>query len=284
MMAMRKTPAFRLCLSLAISLALPCILSCAHHQTAPRAADSAKKDVVSFQGGAVNILAGPLNLTGRLKKPEGDGPFPAVVLLHGCGGMQSRRDNRWAERLSAWGYVTLEVDSFRPRGISSVCTYTGSAAIDIVEKRLRDAYDAKRYLSGLPFVDKDRIAVMGWSHGGQITLLTAFYNLERPFQAAVAFYPYCRRYLSGLNAPLLVLIGDADDWTPARLCVEMMPREKTSPEVMLKVYPGAFHGFDFPGANHDVQGSTGMHHLEYNKDAEADAVIRVRDFFGKHLQ
>jgi poly(3-hydroxybutyrate) depolymerase len=66
---------------------------------------------VSFKGTAADIIEGSLNLTGRLTKPEGKGPFPAVVLLHGCGGMQPRRDDRWSDRLSRWGYVTLQVCS-----------------------------------------------------------------------------------------------------------------------------------------------------------------------------
>src|SRR5512140_1480438 len=80
---------------------------------------------VSFQSSTAfaTFGGGVLNLTGRLKNPGGVGPFPAVVLLHGCGGISQRRDHRWAERLTGWGYVTLQVDSFGLRGLSSVCTY-----------------------------------------------------------------------------------------------------------------------------------------------------------------
>ena len=56
-------------------------------------------------------------LKGKLTKPDGDGPFPAVVLLHGCGGMQDR-DYGWVGKLKSWGFVTLMVDSFGPRGES----------------------------------------------------------------------------------------------------------------------------------------------------------------------
>jgi dienelactone hydrolase len=239
---------------------------------------------VSFKGTSANIFADPLTLAGKLQKPAGDGPFPAVVLLHGCGGIQPKRDHRWAERLSDWGYVTLQVDSFGPRGLSNVCTYTGKDSIDIFQQRVTDAYDALQYLAGLPFVDVKKIAVMGWSHGGHTTLQALYQDRKMPFQAAVAFYPACRRSLSGMNAPLLILIGEADDWTPAAQCVTMMPKGNTSPEVKLKIYPGAYHGFDTAGANHNVRGSKGMHHLQYNPVAEADAIIQVRSFFEKHLR
>jgi dienelactone hydrolase len=241
-------------------------------------------NTVSFKSSEDGIIGGALNLTGRLNKPEGDGPFPAVVLLHGCGGIQPKRDHRWAERLSGWGYVTLQADSFRPRGLSSVCTYSGTDSVDIVQKRVEDAYDARRYLAGLPFVDKTRIAVMGWSHGGMTTLQTLYRKTDDPFRAAIAFYPSCRRTLAGLNAPLLILIGEVDDWSSAGRCMSAMPKDKTASEVILKVYPGAYHGFDRMGANADVRGATGMHHLQYQPEAEADSIIRVKTFFEKHLK
>src|SRR3989339_2086767 len=58
---------------------------------------------VSFASSEVATWSGPLNLTARLSKPEGEGPFPAVVLLHGCSGMQPGRDSLWARRIAGWG-------------------------------------------------------------------------------------------------------------------------------------------------------------------------------------
>jgi len=261
-----------------------CLVSCAHNT--PLAADNKSLDpnTVYFQGSATTIFEKPLTLTGRLRKPEGDGPFPAVVLLHGCGGVSPKRDDRVIEKLSSLGYAALQVDSFGPRGISSVCTYTGTDAIDILRKRVTDAYDAKRYLANLPFVDGSRIAVIGWSHGGMTTLQALHKEKEDPFQAAVAFYPACKMPLTNMNAPLLILIGDADDWTPASECVSRMPREETSPEVILKVYPGAYHGFDIVGANRNVRGARGMHHLQYQPEAAKDSIIRVKDFLEKYMR
>jgi dienelactone hydrolase len=189
------------------------------------------------------------------------------------------------ERISGWGYVALQVDSFRPRGLSSVCTYSGNDALDILQKRVTDAYDAKRFLAGLPFVDRGRIAVMGWSHGGATTLDALYRRAEDPFRAAVAFYPSCRRMLTGLNAPLMILIGDEDDWTPAARCVEMMPKGPSAFEVALKVYRGAHHAFDSAGVDQTVAGSRGsFHRLRHDPAAEEDAVIRVRAFLEKTLK
>jgi dienelactone hydrolase len=260
-------------------------VACAQGPALREKEGSSDPDTISFTSSEGNALGGALTLTGRLKRPEGDGPLPAIVLLHGCGGIQANRDHRWAERLASWGYVTLQVDSFRPRGLSNVCTYSGREAADILQKRVAEAYDAKRYLAGLPFVDRSRIALMGWSHGGAITLETLYLKKDDPFRAAIAFYPSCRRTLAGLNAPLMILIGEADDWTPAGSCVAAMPKERSAFDVVLKVYPGAYHGFDGLGKSRNVSGSRGsVHRMEYQPEAEADAVVRVKVFFENHLK
>jgi dienelactone hydrolase len=246
--------------------------------------NSADPGTVFFKGTHPNdrSFAGSLSLKGRLTKPEGSGPFPAVVLLHGCGGLSPRRDNRWVERLTRWGYLTLQVDSFGPRGISSVCTYNSKDSIDIVQRRIQDAYDAQAYLAGLTFVDANRIAVMGWSHGGLITL-ESILDKKNAFRAAVAFYPRCSGKLTGLKTPLLILIGRDDDWTPAKACLEMMPPGKSSPQSILKIYPGAYHGFDIFGADMNVMGASGSHHLQYNREAETDAINQVENFLKMYM-
>jgi dienelactone hydrolase len=260
------------------------ILGCAP-VFAPEKIDATKSaDNVSFQSTAPLSGGNPLTLTARLKKPDGGGPFPAVVLLHGCDGILPERDDRWAGRLSGWGYLTLQVDSFGPRGLSNVCTYAGYDADLIMEKRVTDAYDAKRYLAGLPFVDGRRIALLGWSEGGLVTLDALYEETDDPFRAAVAFYPSCPWALAGLNAPLLILIGKADDWASAARCTKLMPKRQAASEVILKVYPGAYHGFDIPDVYADMRGADGMHHLQYDPAAEADSVIRVRAFFEKYLK
>jgi dienelactone hydrolase len=95
-----------------------------------------------------------IELTGILTKPQGDGPFPAVVLLHGCAGIDDAnvRDKAWAKRLASWGYVTLQVDSFRPREMSTICDST-LLLLKMAYPRAEDAYDAKSFLAELPFVD-----------------------------------------------------------------------------------------------------------------------------------
>lgn len=240
-------------------------------------------DMVTFKGTDTTAAGNPLMLTGKLTRPKGDGPFPAVVLLHGCTGIREDRDAQWAERFASWGYVAFQVDSFGPRGISTVCT-DFNLIISILPKRAQDAYDAKSYLLGLPFVDRTRIALMGWGLGSMTTLSVVDQKRNDPFHVSIAFYPYCNRPLFDFNAPLLILHGEKDDWAPANTCSRGMRSAQTGHEVILKIYPDAYHGFDGEGLDIVVAGVDGNYRLLYNAVAAADAIIQVKAFLAKHLR
>jgi dienelactone hydrolase len=227
-----------------------------------------------------------LQLRGILNKPKGDGPFPVVVMLCGCGGLKNENDAKqqeaWAKRLTSWGYVSLKVDSFGPRNYDNC----GNGYVVDSVMRSYDAYSAKSYLSTLTFVDLKNIAVIGWSHGGWavMQIITGLYRDKDStlFQAAIAFYPWCD-YISNLDTPLLILTGEKDDRCPARQCeyLQNSTAIKESPyEFTLKIYPNAHHCFDFEGLNEDVLG----HHTEYNPEATADAIIQTREFLAKYLK
>ncbi len=235
-------------------------------------------DIITFKSTDTTKDGNPLMLTGKLMKPQGDGKFPAIVLLHGCGGPVSNLD-LWANRLVSWGYVILGVNSFGPRGLSSICKddYLFS---NLIPNRVKDAYDAKSYLAGLPFVDPNRIALIGWSHGGWTTIEVVAQKRNDPFRSAIAFYPYCARKLFNFNAPLLILIGELDDWMPAISCSSQMLSRRAEPEIILKIYPDSHHDFDWEGCDMQVAG----HRLLYNPAASADAINQVKTFLTKHFQ
>lgn len=235
-------------------------------------------EIVTFKGSDTTAAGTPLMLAGKLTKPQGDGPFPTVVLLHGASGILSYQDI-WRERLASWGYVAFQVDSFGPRGILNVVD-DPSLLFSIIPKRAQDAYDAKSYLAGLPFVDRNRIGIMGWSHGGMTTLSVVDQKRDDPFRSAIAFYPYCNRILFDFNAPLLILIGEKDVWTPASACSMRMQSGQTGHEVTLKTYPDSHHGFDGEGVDMFIAG----YRLLYNPAAAADAIIQVKTFLTKHLK
>lgn len=229
-------------------------------------------------------------INGYLTKPQGNGPFPAIVHLHGCNGLQ--RDFRdgtakhfWSEQLVAWGYVVLAVDSFTTRGLEQICTGGSSAT-----SRIADAVGALSFLATLPIVDANRIALVGFSHGGTTTLgvvgqrdLDLFENEgHREFKAAIAFYPTC--VADGTVAvATLVLIGELDDWTPAVLCTAMMKnRSGAGSSIRLIVYPGAHHGFDIVPLRQGRQ--IFGHWLEYNAAATEQATEEMRKFLAEHLR
>jgi dienelactone hydrolase len=128
-------------------------------------------------------------LRGLLVRPEGEGPFPAVVLLHGCDSIQPFQE-QWAKDLASWGYVALLVDSHGPRGIGDDCARWPPTA----GTRTDDAFGTLAYLRGLTFVDAARVGVVGWNTGGRTAILVVDekgpqQGLEAVFAAGVALYP-----------------------------------------------------------------------------------------------
>ena len=216
------------------------------------AVQSAVAEQVTFPGPG-------LDLTGYLHLPEGKGPFPAIVLLHGCGGMTDGRGAPirsyafWAERFRQRGFVALLVDSFGPRGEREICTQAIRRISESVD-RPKDAYAALQWLASRDDVDPKRIHLMGWSNGGS-TVLHAL-KPDAPgkaadgpgFRSAVAFYPGCRvltRRGYQPDVPLLIQAGGADDWTPSDYCERLaQDASRNGAPVEIDIYPGAHHGFD----------------------------------------
>jgi len=195
---------------------------------------------ITFKGASKS--GDPFILKGILTKPKGQGPFPAVVMLHGVSGIEWSQKylDKWSKRLADWGYVSLQVDSFGPRGESDI---SDNPLLIPARYRRQDAHDAKAYLSELSFVNRNQVAIMGWSHGGWAVLYAIdntlpFQNRGDPFRSAIAFYPHCDIPLDSLDAPLLILAGELDDRGPAERCRQRIPSGETTHEIILKVYPG----------------------------------------------
>ncbi|HEU5197908.1 MAG TPA: dienelactone hydrolase family protein [Methylomirabilota bacterium] len=240
-----------------------------------------------------------------ISKPDGPGPFPAVVILHDCSGLGPRSSGapgRWAQELVKRGYLVMLPDSFTPRGVpDGVCISAPPRGTDVSpDRRARDAYAALAQLRQRPDVDGRHIGVMGGSHGGSSTLATMRATGEPSdgggFAAAVALYPRCAAFTGALGtyrsrAPLLILIGEADDWTPAEPCRTLAERAaQAGSPVAIKIYPGAHHSFDSPNPVRYVgtrinpsapmgRGATTGGHPE----AWADSIRQVAAFFGQHL-
>jgi dienelactone hydrolase len=185
-------------------------------------------------------------------------PAPAIAMFHGCGGAYdkrgdlSRRMREYAELFNGLGMHVLVVDSLTARYEKELCTQrTGTRRVTQANRRL-DALGAIAYLADRADVDAKRIGMIGWSNGGS-TVLSASNLHHRDVAAAIvkpafaiAFYPGCESDLKrGYSpaAPLLMLVGQLDDWTPSAPCVALATSvTEMRPEIA--VYPGAWHGFD----------------------------------------
>ncbi|MEP7206032.1 MAG: dienelactone hydrolase family protein [Casimicrobiaceae bacterium] len=235
----------------------------------------------------------------------------AVIALHGCGGLYTAarspsdrltaRHQRMAEILVDEGYAVLFPDSFRRRGIEEICTQPSRTRTITQKERTLDALGALQYLQARSDVQSDRIALLGWSHGGSTVLaaMNAANATVRDFRdvrsalayvrTAIAFYPGCgdaSRAADGYRpaAPLLLLVGGADDWTPSRPCIDLVDRLRRNAEpASIVVYPDTFHGFDGPGnaARRRVDVPNGVRPgqgvtVAANPQARADAYERVR--------
>jgi dienelactone hydrolase len=216
----------------------------------------------------------------ELFTPQGTGPFPAVVVLHGCDGVGPHY-RHWARQLQSWGYVALLVDSFRPRGVDNVCN---RGRLVPPETQADDAYEAADYLRTRADVVPSALGVIGFSHGGWAVLkavLAGGENGHRPFAAAVAYYPGCETPASPLVTDTLILIGADDGWTPPDRCERWWRTvDKNGHTADLVVYPNSTHGFDTTIRLHDYMG----HRVGGNPAAGADAQALTRRFFDERLR
>jgi dienelactone hydrolase len=250
-------------------------------------------ETVSFPGAEVTLKAVQY-------RPVGSGPFRAIVALHGCAGLYEKsgslslRHVDWAERLAAKGFVVLFPDSFGSRGAESQCK-TNERVTSPSKERVEDALAARTYLQSRSDVKADAVSLLGWSNGGS-TVLYAVQRNHRPkdgkpdFSKAVAFYPGCRAPAEHgtwhTRLSLMILIGAADDWTPAAPCTSLADTASAAGEpVSITVYPDAYHDFDHPNLPlHVVDGlaftanSNGRAHTGTNLAARQDVLTRVPAF------
>ncbi len=242
-------------------------------------------------------------LKGMMFRPEGQGPFPAVVALHGCGGLGgtaasiSARHLDWGRQLAAQGFVVVFPDSYGSRGLGSQCLVR-DRTVRPGKERVADAVAAKRWLQQRSDIVASRVSLLGWSNGGSAVLWAAAAARQPKdglpdFHAAVAFYPGCRpiqqsaerRDWSG-RLQLMLLIGEADTWTPAEPCRQLVSLiEETGGNATLVTYPNAVHEFDHPDRKPTRRtglaftgDGTGEAMVATDPDARADALTRVPAF------
>lgn len=223
-------------------------------------------------------------LDAALVTPAGAPRGPAVVALHGCGGPFAKRDGSWAVTLAQEGHVVLLPDSFGSRGLGSQCAVTDRPVTPAGLRRL-DAIASAQWLAARPGTPAGGVALIGWSNGGGTVLAAARAAPDLPpglFRRFAAFYPGCAGPGSDAawtpSAPLLILVGESDDWTPAPPCHALQARFPG--RITLVGYPGAYHDFDAPDMPVRVRNGAatapgGTAHVGTDEPARRDALARV---------
>lgn len=278
-------------------LAMLLIAAAAHASAAAPHPVEVSVPSLEYRGGQA------LPLKGYWYAAPDPGQRPAVLLLHGCGGpydghgQLSSRMREYSTLFNAQGWHVLVLDSLSARGEKELCTQRiGSRAVTMTNRRL-DTLGALAWLAQRQDVDAGRLALVGWSNGASAVLASS--NLmnaavaraqARP-RALVAFYPGCEAELKRgykPSAPLQLLVGAADDWTPASPCEALAATAIGS--IAIENYEGAYHGFDsaapvklrtdVPNGVHPGQGV----HVGGDATAREASRIRLLAFLGEQLR
>jgi dienelactone hydrolase len=249
----------------------------------------------------VDIPLGTGLLRAQLYKPDGAGPFPTVIALHGCGGLGSHsepvlpRYRDWAEQLLKAGSAVLLPDSYGSRELGPQCR-AKERRVSARRERVSDIMASRQWLEQQPWAVHDRISLLGWANGASALLWAVRPQLSSrnalpDFRSAVAFYPDCR-VSSGLGwsarVPTLLLIGAKDDVSSPPACRQMVDGARgRSALARIVVYPGAYHDFDranFP--LHAISGTSDATvpdrgHLGTDAEARADSQKRVAEWLAR---
>jgi len=249
----------------------------------------------------VDIPLGDVTLHAQLYRPDGNGPFPVVIALHGCGGLAGHsgpvqpRYRDWAEQLLKAGNAVLLPDSYGSRELGPQCRVR-ERRVSARRERVADIMASRHWLVQQPWTAPDRISLMGWANGASALLWAVrpqlpSRNIEPDFRSAIAFYPDCR-ISSGLGwsarVPTLLLIGARDDVSSPPACRQMIEgAHGRSALARIVVYPGAYHDFDRANLPpHAIAGISDAAlpergHLGTDPQARADSQKRVAEWLAR---
>lgn len=235
----------------------------------------------------------PKDVHHTLLVPDEQKRSPAILLLHASTGIEPVNYD-WATRLKQKGYVVFIIDSFKPRGWEDRKSVGWDKA---TQAQLSDVAPAYEYLSQLPFVDPERIGILGFSMGGfdVLKVMEKTPSNQQPyhkvnFRAAASFYGVCHRLESStqLKGRTQIFIGTDDDRAPTKDCVDLVDRSKQNNElVSIVLYQDALHGFDnfqFPPSKEVTDERGEFYHIGFNEEARLKALDDLPRFFEDYLK
>ncbi len=268
-------------------------------------ARAVEPDIVQFK----SLNTDHTSIRGLLFRPKSSGPYRTILMMHGCSGLYRKNGDiqinlaAWIGRFIDWGYLVLAVDGFLPRGFRSMCQRR-KRPLHSLDDRPYDAYGGLAWLKKQPFVQADKIALVGWSNGAMATLSglreshAEEFGGHLRFTAAAAFYPGCITLTKRTGgeyrpyAPLLVFVGLADNWTWPKPCMKLMDgARKAGLPVAIAAYDGAYHAFDHPSLplktriarNRRWKKKEREVTIGSNPAARASAIARLKDWLSRHL-
>ncbi len=250
-------PVVRFSIAIATFTAVVCALPMSVH------AQIARMEILAFPSTTLTdeeFLSGKregkaVTITGALRIPKpGTEKLPLVVLLHGSGGISGFVTD-WEQEFNAMGLATFVVDSWSGRGVASVVNNQSLLPRTV---QLEDAFRALEVLEKHPRVDPARIAVMGFSRGGQASLYASSKRFQRAhgpasgreYAAYIALYPTCNpAYQNDEDVsahPIRIFHGAADNYVPVAWCRDYAARlKKKGSDIVHTEFPGANHVFDW---------------------------------------
>ena len=175
--------------------------------------------------------------------------YPLIIGVAGSFGWRKHHED-YLKMYQELGFATFKLNSFKSRGIKST---VGSQVEVTIATVILDAYRALEKLAIHPSIDNKRVAITGWSLGGGVSLFSAWLPLKKAitnkysFAAHLAFYPPCfikPENLDFTSAPIQIMIGEMDNWTPAAACENLVNSLKKVANIDIEIYPNAHHGFD----------------------------------------
>jgi len=227
----------------------------------------------------------PFVLKGSLRRPDGEGPFPAVILLPACGYLAPSAEQIWGQALLSWGFVTLTLDVFTPRGVVGQKTCIAPVSPELAE----DAYRALNVLAKRKYVDPKHVFVIGFGRSSSLVFAAVERDgiertATRRFRGAVAFYPpACGAVKGAMTVATLIIAGARDPFLETcRNLAEgnddmgISRQRGVGPPIQLAIMAYAYSGFDLPMFQKpvDVRGV----HIEYSQSATDQAKEALRRF------
>lgn len=195
----------------------------------------------------------PVTVAGELRLAQASAQSPLVILVHGSAGVATNNE-MWERWFNQMGISTFALDGFTGRGLTSLqADQSQLGRLNMIV----DVYRSLAVLAKHPGIDPKRIALMGFSRGGQITLYASMRRFQKLWNEAgieiaayLPLYAQCYEgYLdnSDVSGPIRLFHGVPDDYNPIAPCRRYVERlRKAGKDVQLIEYPDTWHVFNSP--------------------------------------